>query len=155
MRFRSAGNGQLPDNTARNSRWGRKFYHPGRSAAWIDIHANLSSDELVVNYTLPPNTVLTGPDPNFFGIMFNSPYQDVQFEMQPGVYDFYQVSTSCTTFDPLNPTCGSDNPIYGANFVPEPSYFTLLASGALAMLGLRRWRAHFTRRRHDSEFEAC
>jgi hypothetical protein len=98
----------------------------------------LSSDELVVNYTLPPNTVLTGPDPNFFGIMFNSPYQDVQFEMQPGVYDFYQVSTSCTTSDPLNPTCGSDNPIYGANFVPEPSYFTLLASGALAMLGLRR-----------------
>jgi hypothetical protein len=102
----------------------------------------LTPGEIQVDYVLPPGDVSTGPDENFFGIMFDSPFlaSNVQFETTPGDYDFYYVSTSCTTSDPLNPSCGSDSPYYGVDFTPEPSTITLLAPGALAVLGARRWR---------------
>jgi hypothetical protein len=101
----------------------------------------LTPGEISVDYILPPGEVSTGPDQNFFGIMFDSPFSasNVQFETTPGVYDFYFVSTSCTTDDLLNPTCGSDSPYYGVDFTPEPSSITLFAPGILAMLGTRRW----------------
>ncbi|QOY89244.1 hypothetical protein [Paludibaculum fermentans] len=91
---------------------------------------------LSLTYTPPPNAVQPGPDRNFFGIMFTSPYQNVRFEMTPGVYDFFQASTSCTVADPLG-TCGSDSPIYGATFLtPEPQSWVLTSAGLLLLLGL-------------------